>query len=82
MWGCQAEGIRDITLVRRPKSAILARLSGILSLWARLQEVCLGRSHLLGLGSVGELRFSCSNPDSWEDLESRSPNLVPYTTIG
>ena len=21
-------------------------------------------------------------PDSWEDLESRTPNLVPYTTIG
>ena len=21
-------------------------------------------------------------PDPWEDLESRTPNMVPYTTIG
>ena len=22
------------------------------------------------------------NPDPWENLESRTPNMVPYTTIG
>ena len=34
----------------------------------------------LWLVQVEEIRHSF--PDPWEDLESRTPIMVPYTTIG
>ena len=42
----------------------------------------MGMFHVPGGLGVVHVFTRVIIPDPWEDLESRTPNMVPYTTIG